>query len=397
MTSTHGNGEDRPQPPQSTSSFADGVKPLNIFIVGGSLAGLFCGILLKRQGHNVHILESASSSAREGQAAGIGLAADIKRFFDQHDRLKHIPLGTPVNEIQILDADLKPATIINVPYEMTTWDAAYYRLRANFDGLVSPYCPDPPPTEPGEGEATYATNIKVLSVQPSTTASTTLTLSATDLSTSKPVTYTATHVIAADGANSTLRSSLYPNLQRHEPGYLIWRGVVPCASLTPSLVARIADKALLYPMNKSYVMLYTIPGAHGSLAPQKRAVNFAWYDYPPPSVPVSSILTDTAGHTHRTTLPKGAMRPEIWSAQLARAREMFHPDLLEIPEKLKEPFVSVIASLMSPAATAYEGRMFFVGDALVLLQPNSGKGTNHAAVVKWPLRDVSPAKAFGLV
>ena len=77
----------------------DGQKPLNIVIVspaqlsalltssrfinskhqiGGSSSGLFAGILLKRQGHNIRILESASSSAREGLAAGVGLAAHVK-------------------------------------------------------------------------------------------------------------------------------------------------------------------------------------------------------------------------------------------------------------------------------------------------------------------------------
>jgi 2-polyprenyl-6-methoxyphenol hydroxylase-like FAD-dependent oxidoreductase len=74
------------------------------------------------------------------------------------------------------------------------------------------------------------------------------------------------------------------------------------------------------------------------------------------------------------------MRPEIWSAQLARAREVLHPEPLEVIEKFQQPFVSLISSVEYPNAAYFNGKLFFVGDALVLMQPNTAQGTNHAAM-----------------
>ncbi len=281
-----------------------------------------------------------------------------------------------MTEVQILGPNLEPVHRIPAPFSQTTCDATYYRLRANFDGLVSGYCPEPPAREAGDGEPGFQTGARVLKVD---SISGTMTVSATDAATSEQRTYEADIVIAADGASSIIRRQLYPGVHRSEPGFLIWRGIVPVTSLSASLLERVKDRTLLYPMRNSYLILYTIPGPNGSLKEADRAINFAWYDWPSATTTITGILTDTDGHTHRTTLPKGKMRAEIREAQLERAREMFHPELLELPLKLTEPFVSVISSVMAPKATAFDNRLFFIGDALVQLQPNSGQGTNHAA------------------
>lgn len=60
--------------------------------------------------------------------------------------------------------------------------------------------------------------------------------------------------------------------------------------------------------------------------------------------------------------------------------KVFHPLFREIPSKLKLPFVSVISSVMTPQAVFFGGKGFFVGDALVQMQPNTGQGVNHAAM-----------------
>ncbi|WP_421721641.1 NAD(P)-binding protein [Agrobacterium tumefaciens] len=46
------------------------MKPLRIRIVGGSLAGLFAGILLGRDGHDVKVYER-SSTGFAGRGAGL--------------------------------------------------------------------------------------------------------------------------------------------------------------------------------------------------------------------------------------------------------------------------------------------------------------------------------------
>lgn len=122
---------------------------------------------------------------------------------------------------------------------------------------------------------------------------------------------------------------------------------------------------------------YTIPGENGSLAPGTRHINFAWYFWP--TVPLSSILTDTTGHQHRSTIPKGQLRPEIWAAQLEHARALLPPLFVSLVTAIKHPFVSVISSIRAPRAAYFANRLFLVGDALAQVQPTTGMGTNLAA------------------
>lgn len=48
--------------------------------VGGSLAGLMHGIILKKSGFQVHVLERNASEALESQAAGIRVGPEIYDF-----------------------------------------------------------------------------------------------------------------------------------------------------------------------------------------------------------------------------------------------------------------------------------------------------------------------------
>ena len=82
------------------------------------------------------------------------------------------------------------------------------------------------------------------------------------------------------------------------------------------------------------------------------------------------------------------MRPEIWSRQLAHAKETLPPLLYELASKITEPFVSVVSTIHAPQAAYMGGRLFLIGDALTQLQPNTGQGTNMAAMDAMLLADV---------
>ena len=120
-------------------------------------------------------------------------------------------------------------------------------------------------------------------------------------------------------------------------------------------------------------------------------MNFAWYFWVSHRE-LDDILTDTDGHRHRTTLPKGKMKPEIWQAQVQHARRMMKADLVELVEKIESPFVSIISSISSPRAAYFDNRLFLIGDALTQLQPNTGQGTNLAAMDAMLLSDMIAGK-----
>lgn len=211
-----------------------------------------CGILLKRQGHNVRILEQATSSQREGTAAGIGLSGHMKVFMSQHDRLRERPIATSNAQMHVLDSKLDVAKKIPLNMDMTSWDAVYYRLRANFDALQSSYCLDPPAAESSEGEGVFETGKLVVGVDD---VDGTMTVTAEDAKAGASEKINADLVIAADGANSRIRRQMQPSLERDEPGYVIWRGTVPMRDLSSQLLAKIGDRTCFLFLKYSYVVM----------------------------------------------------------------------------------------------------------------------------------------------
>lgn len=107
---------------------------------------------------------------------------------------------------------------------LTTWDSAYYRARANFDGYASSYVPDPPAVDAGssEGDGVFMTGKKVTKVEDMDGK---MTAVVQDAQSGEIEHYQGDIVIAADGANSPIRRQLNPGLELEEPGYVIWRGM----------------------------------------------------------------------------------------------------------------------------------------------------------------------------
>ena len=126
-------------------------------------------------------------------------------------------------------------------------------------------------------------------------------------------------------------------------------------------------------------ILYTVPGVRGSLADDERHINIIRYTWPKSPGELQDIMTSTDGHTHRSTLPKGKMRPEVWARQKELGRKILHPLIFEFVDKITEPFVSVVSSHCSEQAAFLGNRLFLIGDALVQCQPNNAQSTNMAA------------------
>lgn len=66
---------------------------------------------------------------------------------------------------------------------------------------------------------------------------------------------------------------------------------------------------------------------------------------------------------------------------------MYHPDLMELMEKIPQPFVSIVSSISSPRAAFCNNRLFLIGDALSQKQPNTAQGVNMAALDAMTLVD----------
>ncbi|KAL8906360.1 MAG: hypothetical protein Q9207_002072, partial [Kuettlingeria erythrocarpa] len=172
---------------------------MHVVTVGGSLAALMHGIAIKRQGHNVTILEQHQSSTREGQAAGIVTMEHSQKFLDRHDLLKDQPYAVNCSSVHILDKNLKVKLEFQRPMMMSSWNVLYYRLRANFDGLASSYCTHTPAEPSHVGRAVYDQGKRVTNIHHDAQY---VQVHVEDLVNRSTSTVSADQVIVADGSAS---------------------------------------------------------------------------------------------------------------------------------------------------------------------------------------------------
>ena len=180
------------------------------------------GIMIKRLGHNVRILDQGRSSSPTDQAAGIGTGPQGREFFEQQDVYSK-PYSFACPGFQFLDKEANIKRTLNMPINLTSWNVLYYRLRANFDGLDSVFCPNPPGPKAIEGHTVYDLGKKCTNV---TYVDHLVTVEYDDLIRGGGGSVQADLVIAADGSKSSVRQCLLPKSPYAYSGYVAWRGTV---------------------------------------------------------------------------------------------------------------------------------------------------------------------------
>ncbi|KAI1411803.1 FAD/NAD(P)-binding domain-containing protein [Hypoxylon sp. FL1857] len=362
------------------SSMEPNNAPLKVIIIGGSLAGLMCGIALKHAGHEVHIIEQ-DGNERQSHMSGVGLGLSVDHFLQRHDRISSV-FSHRINCIQTLKND-KPRVLAIGNRDITSWDAFYYRLRSNFDGYISSYYPVAPQPSDTDGLVSYEARQKVLDIAPAdaNANSSHITLSVLDRDSEKIYQRTADLVVGADGPDSLVKAKYLPTVQRTYVGYIVWRGTVPEREVSGRTREMFTNSIMTYMMRGGHCVVYTIAGPEGSLEPGERLLNFCWYTNETNEA-LDEIMVDSIdGHRHHYTVPAGRVRESIWSARMEHIKNELPAPFLEIVTRIRRPFVQVVTEFsMSPPRAAFEdGKVLLMGDALTLLRPHTALGTAQAA------------------
>ncbi|KAI0116539.1 FAD binding domain protein [Nemania sp. FL0031] len=345
-----------------------------IIVVGGSLAGLIHGLQHKRRGNNVTILEQESGE-RHSHYAGIGFGDSAKEFLRKYDLTGLTPAFTSHSRRW---AYRTRPNVLNSKgsIHLTSWGFLMSILRANFDGLASVACPKPPPPAEGDGIANYLSGKRVTA------------LSYTEENvkvhyvdtTGKDETIVADLVIGADGINSTVRRLVNAPVFKQYSGYVAWRGIVPEKSLSKETAEYLSDHLSLQFSKSSYMLCYNIPTDTGNFEPGERLLNWVWYTNVRDESPqMKKIFTDSTGYQHRSTVPRGLVRPEVWEEYRSDILPDISGPFKELLEKTPNPFVTKIRDAICTTASFHGGRVVLVGDAFTTLRPHTGTATEQAA------------------
>ena len=327
------------------------MKPLDVAIVGGSLAGCSAAILLTRAGHNVHVFER-SRGGLVGRGGGIATPG---------------PLLTSLVEQDIVDADFPYLMATATPFVIKTaseptrghlaWqlplNVAVFHWASLWDALRR-RVPD----------GRYHQGAAVIDAADRPSGRVSLTLDNGSV-------LDADLVLWADGYQSLGRRLAFPEVDLSYRGYMLWRGVLPEPDMDDGDLLGSALPRVFYPTLPGHLVAYFVPGADGSSRRGGRLVNWAAF-IPLAEDDLESFMVDRSGASRIGTLPPGELRPDEETRLKALVAAELPDFYATIVTRTRVTYVQLIYTVKMPGY--HRGRMCLIGDAGSVAQPFTGSG-----------------------
>lgn len=325
----------------------------SVIIVGGSHAGLFAGIALRRAGFGVRVFERAGELLR-GTGAGIRVQPLLA---DMLMREAGVDIG-PASTRTRFDRHLAPRRASGsnaIVFEQieagqfASWGSVYRALMGTFgtdDYVCGETCIES--RQIGDKvELTFASGRRE----------------------------TADLVVFAEGISSAARQRLVPAARLRYSGYVCWRGLVPEAALSPQTLSLQRDARLFVIPGLSHVITYLVPGENDGNVDGERRVNAMWYRNVPEGAALDDLMTDREGVHRPTTVRAGGVQQR----HLQEFRRDVEAELPPAPAEifgLAEPWVTPIYDV-EPTRMVF-GRQLLIGDAAATTRPHVSASTARA-------------------
>lgn len=326
----------------------DGPHGGRALVIGGSMSGLFAGLLLRRAGWDVDIFERVEGEL-SGRGAGIVAQPELIAALR---KLALVPddLGVRVDRRRVFDSAGTMILEGACPQVMTAWERVYRFLRAVF---------------PAER---YHRGKILLAFEENDRA-----VIATFTDDSQVV---ADLLVGADGIRSTVRQLCQPDVVPLYAGYVAWRALIDEAALSPA-THRDLFPFMAFCLPPGEQMLgYPVAGPNDDVRPGHRRYNMVWYRPSDPEA-LERLLTDDRGVRHPISIPPQLIRKDCLEEMRAAARQLLSPQFVEIVRLATLPLLQPIYDLESPRLAF--GRVALIGDAAFVARPHVGAGVTKAA------------------
>ena len=318
-------------------------------VIGGSLGGLFAGIMLRSIGWQVDIYERSAHDL-DSRGGGVVLQPDVVEAF-QRAGIETQALGVVAHERYYLNSDGSIDQPMPMRQMLTSWNLLYGSMRRHFPAQH------------------YHTGKQLNDIQQ---ISDQVTATFTDGTQT-----TADLLIGADGPNSTVRHQFLPDAHYRYAGYVAYRGLVNEAELEPEAASLFTERFVFYQFPNSHILQYVIPGEGESLKPGHRRFNWVWYVNYDQATELPHILTDRNGRQRDYSIPPGLLAPDVEREMRSYADTVLAPPFQKLVAATPEPFVQAILDLGVSQMT-FE-RVALIGDAAFIPRPHTAASTAKAA------------------
>lgn len=319
-------------------------------VIGGSLAGLFAGTLLRSIGWQVDIYER-SHHTLDSRGGGIVLQPDVVEAFQRAGIAYEAPLGVVAHERYYLNRDGSIAQPMPMRQTLTSWNLLYGSMRRHF------------PTEHYH-QGKHLTEIQQDEIQ--------VTAIFADRSRE-----TGDLLIGADGPTSTIRHLVLPDYTPQYAGYVAYRGLVDEGELDRATAQLFTQRFVFYQFPNSHILQYVIPGENESLIPGERRFNWVWYVNYDETTELPDILTDKNGQRRDYSIAPGTIDPKVEQNMRSYADRVLAPPFQKLVTATQEPFVQAILDLGVPQMVF--NRITLIGDAAFIPRPHTAASTAKAA------------------
>jgi 2-polyprenyl-6-methoxyphenol hydroxylase-like FAD-dependent oxidoreductase len=321
---------------------------MKALIIGGSIAGLFAALLLRRRGVDVVVFERARSEL-SGRGAGIATHPQILEVLELLG-LDTRELGVTIDARRMFGPDGRLVAERARRQTMMSWDRLFTLLRAALPDIC------------------YRRGLEFARWEQHGGA---VTAHFADRSTA-----TGELLIGADGLRSHVRAAILANQPLRYAGYVAWRALAPEHSFPPALHRDLFD-ALGFCLPPGEQMLgYPVAGPGNDLRPGNRRYNIVWYR-PADEATLARLLTDISGQHHEVSIPPPLVAGAVIAELNAAADTLLAPQFRDVMSFAGRPFLQPIYDIEVSRMSA--GRIVLIGDAAFVARPHVGAGVVKAA------------------
>jgi 2-polyprenyl-6-methoxyphenol hydroxylase-like FAD-dependent oxidoreductase len=318
-------------------------------VIGGSISGLFAGLLLRQAGWDAEVFERTETELT-GRGAGIVTHVELCRVLAAVGLDPSRNLGVEVAGRKTLDRAGRVIGEYPCPQTLTSWDRVFRMLREAFPAECYHL---------GRELAKFEERGERIGAHFS------------DGSRAE-----GDVLVGADGFRSTVRVGILPEVRPVYAGYVAWRGLVAEDVLSRATRADIFDSLVFCLPPGEQILGYPVAGPDNDLRRGHRRYNFVWYR-PADATALQRLLTDASGQTHVLSIPPPLVRADVIRDLRDAAERLLPPQMQEVVNLTPQPFLQPIYDVETSHMAV--GRVALMGDAAFLGRPHVAAGVTKAA------------------